>query len=1011
MEIINPNFALRENNSFSIRRIDYNSILEKAEKILIPATELGFEITQLRIKDHKFTSGELFSTLKKNLVIRLQKEEAELDLSMFIPKIIDNNYIFINGRKKIPLFQLYDTPIVTRGKSIKLLTNVCSLYLSITKGENEPYIKVTYMGKQIPFSTLMFCYFGMEELNNRYGLDQIDPLSDDIVNPTSDFDKLISDLVLCYSESEGYEPEDFIAELGKMYTKYNFRLKGADLVYAIDLILQTDILSAKFFNEANVLDELIQVMKTGNIDDTDFRNKRIRMFEYMILGKLSKYVFDLCYTNRTAKKPKFNVHSSQILSECNVSDIVQFDFAINPIDELTKLTRTSLVGPGGFKRENVPSHLRDITPSMFGRICPVDTPDRDNCGILQNLIPNALLDENMRFREEVLEKQPISIPVSMVPFLEHDDQTRLQMSSSQMRQAIMLKNFETPLVRSGCENLYTNETQFIKRAKKDGEVLYINNDFIIVAYDDNVIDVFSISYRKIYVQNMDFMSVYVSVGDKVKAGDILAESNFCKDGNIVFGRNLSTAIMPYHGYNYEDGIVISNRLKDDIFASIQLKDLSFNIPPNKVLLSLEKGIYKPLLEPEDSINAGENYAIIKEIASGLDSYSVFNEEKILKAKNRMLIVDVNIYANNWNDLIQEYKDWVNQKIESQLEKQNYLKNTLNEFLTKENTEELIRDKNLDKFSHTGKYKIKGEQINGILVEMNAIFFRPIKIGDKIANRHGNKGVIAKIVDHDQMPQLEDGSHVDICINPLGIISRMNIGQLYELHLGLSIKDLKINLSNMLEEGKPQLEVKNYLLDYITIIDNTENDWYLNQFKDQLPSVIDKEFIDELTVIQPPFESVSLDKIKEALEYTNTKFEQTVYDPTLKCYIENPIATGYMYFFRMVHIAEDRLAGRSIGPYTQRTLQPLSGRKNKGGQRVGEMEMACIIAHDAPENLHEFLTTKSDCIDLKNKCIKDMIDSDVVTKEGDEDFIPESVKLLNSYLTVIGINQLNRTRRM
>lgn len=1005
MEIINPNFVLKEENVFSMRKLDYNSILKKVEQILIPAQELGFEITKLKLKEHKFSSGELFSTLKKNLIIRLQKNEVEIDLSVFIPKLIDDNYIYINGRKKIPLFQLFDIPMVTRGKNIKLRTNVASLYvISENKKAEEPYIKVTYMGKRIPLSILMFAYFGMEELNNKYKLDEFDLYSDEAKNPSSDFEKLMVDLAICYSESEGYTKDDFVAELGKLYTKYNYKSRGKDLVYAIDLILKTDILSAEFFTKDNVLDEIVHVMKLGYIDDTNFRNKRIRVFEYMILSKVAKHVFDLCYTNRSAKKPKFNVHSSQILSECNVSDIVQFDFAINPIDELTKLTRTSLVGPGGFKRENVPNHLRDITPSMFGRICPVDTPDRDNCGVLQNLIPNVLLDKNLRFREETLSNQPISVPVSMVPFLEHDDQTRLQMSSSQMRQAIMLKKFEVPLIRSGCENLYTDQTQFIKRAKKDGEVLYLDNNFVIVRYIDEEVDIFDISYRKIYVQNMDFMKVYVKVGDSFKARDILAESNFCKDGNITFGRNLLTAVMPYYGYNYEDGIVISDSLKDDIFASIQLKDLSFNIPPNKVLLSLSDEEYKPLPKALESIDIGDDYAILKEISSGLDSYSIFNEETRLTAKERMLIIDVNFYANKWNTLVSEYENWVEEKNKKQIEKQDYFKGILNNFLSEEKAEELIRNKNLNKFSHIGKYKIKGERIEGILVEMQAIFFRPIKIGDKIANRHGNKGVIASIVDHKTMPQLEDGRHVDICINPLGIISRMNIGQLYELHLSTSFKDLKKSLNIMVEELEDQDKIKKYLLNYISILDNTETGWYLEQFQNQIPDIIDKEFIEELTIIQPPFESVSLEKIKEALKYTNTKFEQKIYDPLSKTYIENPIAVGYMYFFRMVHIAEDRLAGRSIGPYTQRTLQPLGGRKNKGGQRAGEMEIACIIAHDAPSNLHEFLTTKSDCIDLKNKCIKDMIDLDLSKKEDIISTIPESVKLLNSYLTVIGITQ-------
>jgi len=255
-----------------------------------------------------------------------------------------------------------------------------------------------------------------------------------------------------------------------------------------------------------------------------------------------------------------------------------------------------------------------------------------------------------------------------------------------------------------------------------------------------------------------------------------------------------------------------------------------------------------------------------------------------------------------------------------------------------------------------------------------------------------------------MPQIEDGRHLDICINPLGIISRMNIGQLFELHLGMSTKDFKNNLTNMLKDNTDQDTIKNYIFEYIKIIDKTENGWYLNQVVEQLPETITQQFIDDFTIIQPPFESCKLEDVEKALKYTGSQFKQSIYDPLSKEIIRNKIAVGFLYFFRMVHIAEEKLAARGIGSYTKRTLQPLGGRKNKGGQRCGEMETACIIGHDAPINLFEFLTTKSDCIDLKNKYIRNFIDPNLVLDDDKElDITPESVKLLNSYLTVIGVN--------
>ena len=999
MDTINPYYKVNEeDNIFLLRQKEYAGLERTIREVLKPAEELGFVIKEFGTKESRFSSGEINKTLKKNLVIRLQKGTSEVDLSMYIPKLVDRNYIVINGRKKIPQFQLFDVPIVTRGKHIKLRTNVATLMVS--EEREPPFISLSLLGKKVPFVTVLFAYHGAEEVAKKFDLP-----TKHKAYPDNLWGRFLVDLNFYYENFKDRTKEEFIKDLGMMYSKFNAASKGEDVVYALDLILKTDVVSARFFRTNSVLDELIEVIKGKEYSDTDFINKRIRCFEYMVVSKVSKVVFDLCMANRTSKQPKFNVNSTQILSECNVSDIVQFDFAINPIDELTRLSRTSLLGPGGFNRENVPEHLRDIYPSMFGRICPVDTPDRDNCGVLQSLIPNTKLDKDLKFTEEVLEKQPISIPVSLVPFLEHDDQTRLQMASSQMRQAIMLASFDRPLVQSGCESLYTKYTQFVKVAKRSGEVIYVDNKFIIVRYDNKETDIFDISCRRIYVENLDIMKVYVEAGTKVKAGDILAESYFCNDGKINFGKNLLTAVMVYYGHNYEDGIVISDRLvKDEVFTSVHYKDLSFILPPNKVLLTLDEKVYKPLPNVSERVPAGDPYAIVKEIPSGAsDYYSIFEESNPLVVRKNTVISEVNVYPNKWNSDVPEFKSWVENRIEKQRKEENELQKVLFENLPKEYAAQFIRDKGLDKFSQIGKYKMKRERINGIFVELFGIYVRRIELGDKIGNRHGNKGVISKIVPHEKMPQLDDGRHVDVCINPLGIISRMNIGQLFELHLSMSLVDLRENMLQMFLSNKSQEELKKYLLDYLKIIDGTEDKWLTKQFESQL-GIIDEKFIENLILIQPPFESITMDVAMKALEYTNTPFEQELYDPVSKTKLLNKVAVGYLYFLKMIHIAEERLAARGIGSYAKKTLQPLGGRKHRGGQRCGEMETACLIAHDGPINLFEFLTTKSDCIDLKNRYIREMVDTDLVKETQEECYVAESVKLLDAYLTVIGVSK-------
>ncbi len=998
MDIINPTFKLQneDKNIFTLRRNDYEQILPLVREIVTPVEEIGFTITELDLKDSRFSSGELSKTIKQTLVIKLQKGPANIDLSIFLPKLIDDNYIIVNGRKKIPLFQLYDIPIVTRGANIKIRTNVATIM--VFKDKEMPFIKISFLGKKIPLATFLCAYHGLEEVQRIFKLSEdIDRQDDNL------FEVLRGDLFDIVDESRGYSQDDFILEIGRYYSKYNAKSKGEDVLYAMDLIPKIDPISRKFFYTDTLLDEILYILKIEFVDDMLFTNKRVRCFEYIVTSKISKIIFDLCFSNRTARQPKFNINSTQILSECNVSDIVQFDFSINPVEELTKLSRISLLGPGGFKRENIPKHLRDICPTMFGRICPVDTPDRDNCGVLQNLIPNVNLDEDLRFTRDICEKQPLSIPVSMTPFLKHDDQTRLQMAASQMRQSIMLKQFDSPLIASGCEGLYSDQTQFVKRAKHAGVVVHIDKDYVIVMYNNGEADIFNISYRKIYVEHMDFMNLYVKPGDKFKAGDILAESNFCHNGNINIGKNLLTGVMVYYGNNYEDGIVISERLQEeDTLTSVHFEDLSFTLTPDKVLLSLQDNIYKPLPDDLERLNMGDAYAKLKKLNTD-DYYSVFTEPITLEAKKNLIISEVNLYANEWNEELPEFKKWIEERLEQQQEKEKYLQKIIKDTFDKDEAMKIIREKSLDKSSFVGKYKFKREKVSGIKVEIFGVYFRKVKVGDKMANRHGNKGVISRIVPHEKMPQLKDGRHLDICINPLGIISRMNIGQLYELHLAMSVQDLKINMLRMLNEDVEQDKIKKYLLDYIQIIDKTNESWYHNQFVELMPKEIDVTFIKDLSIIQAPFESSCLEDLQEALKYTNTNFKEKLHDPVSATEIMHEIAVGYIYFFRMVHIAEEKLAARGIGAYARRTLQPLGGRKNKGGQRCGEMETACLIGHDAPHNLFEFLTTKSDCIDLKNNYIRGFIESQLLDETREIDTVPESVKLLNSYLTVIGVD--------
>ena len=1001
MKIVNPYYKIKDedNNIFTLRKKDYERMLPVIQEIVQPVQEIGFSIDKVEIKSSRNIKGELSKTLYSILSMKFSKGSHPIELKLYIPKLIDNNYIFINGRKKVPLFQLFDIPIVMRGETLKLRTNVGTMLVYATK--EKPYVMCGYLGKRIPLCLLLMAFYGPDRVKELMKED-LDGIVEQESPENHIYDKLLFDIKMYNEESQGFTQDDFIKELGRYYTKYNTIPKGNDIIYSLDLIPKVDIFTREFLETGSVLEDVLIALKRGEVDDRLLPNKRIRCFEYVIYNKICKIIFDMCLSNRDTRKPKFNTNTKQLITDSNVSEIVQFDFSINPIDKLTKLSRASLLGPGGFKRENIPRHLRDIYKTMFGRMCPVDTPDRENCGVLQNLIPNVPLDRNMRFTSEYCDKQPISIPVSFTPFCEHDDPTRLQMASSQMRQAILLKKFDKPIVQSGCEHLYTKYTDFIKIAPRDGEVLYLDEQYMVVLYDDKSGEVFDISNRKIYVQNVDIMSVYFKEGQTFKAGDILAESNYCKDGDIIFGKNLLTAIMIHYGYNYEDGIVISDRLTNsEELSSVHFVDLSFNMKPDRVLLDRlgRHDVYEPLPTPNTMMEPGDVYARMQKLTTE-DYFSPFNESVVLETPKRVIITNVTIYANEWNEEVPIYKEWIEGFLKQQKDRQEKLQKIVEDKLPEGVASDFIKDNlNLD---NVGKYKNKKEKIDGIHVEMYGLQMKTIKIGDKIGNRHGNKGVISTILPKEKMPMLEDGRHVDVCLNPLGIISRMNMGQLFEINLGMAVNDLKTHALHMLESGD-KAALREYFIVFIELVDKTQDKWYTKQFIDQLPDEIDEDFIKDFSVIQPPFESIKVSDLKEVMEYTNTKFKYNIFDPLSQKNIVNPVTVGYMYFFRMTHIADDKLAARGIGSYAKRTMQPLGGRKNKGGQRCGEMETACFIGHDAMKNLHEMFTLKSDCFSTKNNYIKNLIDPKNIIETNIADPIPESVRLLNSYLTVLGVD--------
>lgn len=1000
-----PNYRLNDINVFNFRNYEWNEekIIETITEMLQCAEDYNLRIKSISIKnkDQKDIS-EIKRTKSKildiDLVYTTTEGTEDISLTYEIPWLI-NNHFYVSGNHKIGVYQLFDKPVIVRPDMVKIRTNIQSFMVELKSNMRRKYnYELSLFGKKLEFARLLIAYFGVTGIKDKFHLNENneyigeDQLPESQVKLIEDISKILNDLSI-----------DKTKVLEQIFPKRT----DQKIIEDLQLISKIDIFNSRYFKTDNIVEELLYYIDHEVIDDSDYNNKRIRFTEQMIYVHLTKDFYNLINIIRKNRKFKFSINSKVILSNINVSNIVQFDNSLNPLSELSMLLRTSLSGPGGFEKQNVPQSLRELHPSMIHLLDPADTADRDGCGTTQYLVPNVKINDDGTI-ENHNDKCLNSVAVSCVPFLEHDDATRLQMASSQQRHAIMLKKFDYPMIQSGIEGMYTDYTSFIFRAKRDGKIIYLDNEIICVKYDNKICEAFHIGYRKLYISTVDFYHVYFNIGDSVKSGDIIAESNYLKNGRITLGKNCLTCIMPWYGYNYEDGIIVSEKIvNEDYFTSVHYKDLVLELSPTKVLLNLNDDYtdYKPLPEIGQKLNKGDIYAKIKSI--DLDTFDDVLFEPVTEEiiPEDCIIANIKIFANKWNKDFPQYEEFLKTFISNQKKKRSDLIDKLSNNLTKDELDRLIDTLEIDQ-TEKNNYKFKGDSIDGIRIELTIIYERKITIGDKIGNRHGNKGIISKIVPEDQMPRMPDGRPADIIINPLGITSRMNVGQIFESHLTMSLMNLKSNIIKMYEDKKDQTEIYEYIIGYVKLIDKTDDQNYTNQILKLLDKTSIDNFIkiiDNFFLIQPPFFSINRKDLDDIMNYTNTPFEYECFDPVSNSYIQNTINFGYIYWMKLNHIAQDKISYRGIGPYSIKTAQPLGGKSRKGGQRLGEMEIWAIIGHGAEKNLNEFISVKSDSIKLRNKYIsEEMCNSDILL-DAEDDVVPQSLRLLQTNLKSIGLD--------
>lgn len=921
----------------------------------------------------------------------------------------------------------------------------------------------------------------------------------------------------------------------------------------------------------DVLRELIDIKNgNGTVDDIDhLGNRRIRC-----VGEMTENVFrvGLVRVERAVKErlglaeaegltPQDLINAKPVAAAIKEffgsSQLSQFMDQNNPLSEVTHKRRVSALGPGGLTRERAGFEVRDVHPTHYGRVCPIETPEGPNIGLINSLAvyartndygfletpyrkvndgvvtgdieylsaieegnyviaqANATLDEeghlidelvSSRYRNEftlslpdkveymdVSPRQIVSVAASMIPFLEHDDANRALMGSNMQRQAVPTLRAEKPLVGTGMERKVAIDSGVTVVAKRGGYVDSVDASRIVVRVNDDEteagepgVDIYNLTkYTRSNQNTCINQRPLVKIGDKVNGGDVLADGPSTDLGELALGQNLLVAFMPWNGYNFEDSILISERVvQEDRFTTIHIEELSCvardtklgaeditadipNVGESALNKLDEAGIVyigaevkagdilvgkvtpkgETQLTPEEKLLRaifGEKASDVKDtslrVPSGMDGtvidVRVFTRDGVEKDSRAKQIEAAELarVKKDLNDQLRILEDDIYERVERmlldkpvisgpgglsggvtvkeaylhKLQRERWFEIQLEDDIINEQLE-VIQDQ-LEQLKHDfdDKYEekrgklIQGDDLPPGVLKMVKVYLavkRRVQPGDKMAGRHGNKGVVSMIVPQEDMPYLEDGTAVDIVLNPLGVPSRMNVGQVLETHLGWAAKGLGIKIGKMLETQSQLADMREFLGKIYTGEGNQRIDF--NEFNDEEVIELCQNLRKGVPMATPVFDGASEDELRQMLSLADLpeSGQAILYDGRTGESFDRPVTVGYMYMLKLNHLVDDKMHARSTGPYSLVTQQPLGGKAQFGGQRFGEMEVWALEAYGAAYTLQEMLTVKSDDVNGRTRVYKNIVDGDHRLEAG----MPESFNVLVKEIRSLGIN--------
>ena len=968
-----------------------------------------------------------------------------------------------------------------------------------------------------------------------------------------------------FFEAESYD----LSDVGRAKMNYKLRL---NVPTDVTVLLKEDILAAVKY----LLD-----LKSGegecSVDDIDhLGNRRVRSVGELIENQ---YRIGLVRMERAIKEkmslqdietlmPHDLVNAKPVSAVVNEffgsSQLSQFMDQTNPLSEITHKRRLSALGPGGLTRERAGFEVRDVHPTHYGRICPVETPEGPNIGLIvslstyarvnefgfietpyrvvadgkvleevrfltaieeENLIiaqADRPLDKGGRFVGELISarkggdfltvepqeinmmdvspNQLVSVAATLIPFLEHDDANRALMGSNMQRQAVPLMKPESPLVGTGMEAVVARDSGAVVVAKRDGLVESVDADRIVVKCDKtpndelgSVVDIYNlVKYQRSNQDTCFNQKPIVSVGDHVKKGDIIADGPATDNGELALGRNVMVAFMSWGGYNYEDSILISERIvKEDIFTSIHIEEfetmardtklgkeeitkdipnvgeeslrhldesgiirIGTSVKPGEILVGKITPKGETQLSPEEKLLRtifGEKASDVRDtslrVPPGVEGTiidaKIFSRKGAERDLRSQAIEEEAVAALNKDqtDEIRILTDTVRNKIAEMLigkvcagkvsdprKKKLVLKKgdlisaellaavpfdlwgtipLADDEATEENIRILLANLERKVAGVNALFETKLEKLKasdelppGVIkmVKVYVAIKRKLSVGDKMAGRHGNKGVLSRILPEEDMPYFEDGTPVDIVLNPLGVPSRMNVGQILETHLGWAAKGLGEGINELLSKQASAEDLKSELKN---IYSSSTFDGFVDGATEEEIRQLAGRLKRGITMASPVFDGATESDIREMLQRSCLPVtgQTNLYDGRSGEPFDQEITVGMIYMLKLHHLVDNKIHARSIGPYSLVTQQPLGGKAQFGGQRLGEMEVWAMEAYGAAYSLQEFLTVKSDDVAGRTRIYEAIVKGEHTFEPG----LPESFNVLVKELQSLCLN--------